>query len=102
MGQQPVNTQPQQRRSRNFEEVSLGYSKKQAIDESRRCIQCAVPVCSYACPLGIDIPGFIRAIREGEPNRALAKIKEHNMLASICGRLCPAPCEKACVFEAEQ
>lgn len=48
--------------------------------------------------MGIDIPGFIRHIRESEPLKALAKIKEDNMFASICGRLCPAPCERACVF----
>lgn len=58
-------------------------------------------MCTFACPLGIDIPGFIRAIRENESNKALSRIKEHNLFASICGRLCPAPCEKACVFEPE-
>ena len=51
--------------------------------------------------MGIDIPGFIRAIRENEPNKALARIKEQSLFASICGRLCPAPCENACVFEPE-
>ncbi len=50
------------------------------------------------CPLGINIPGFIRHIRENEPSQALARIKEANMLAAVCGRLCPAPCEQACVF----
>jgi len=50
------------------------------------------------CPLGIDIPGFIRHIRENEPRQALARIREKNMLSAICGRLCPAPCERACVF----
>src|SRR5438093_53914 len=101
MGQPPVNTQPRERRVRNFDEVALGYSKKQALDEARRCIQCANPVCTFACPLGIDIPGFIRAIRENEPDKALSKIKEQSLFSAICGRLCPAPCEKACVFEPE-
>ncbi len=81
--------------------MALGYPKKIALQEARRCTQCANPVCSFACPLGIDIPGFIRAIRENEPDRALAIIKEKNLFASICGRICPAPCEKACVLREE-
>ncbi len=101
MGQPPVNTQSPQRRIKNFEEVALGFSKSQALDEARRCIQCANPVCTHACPLGIDIPGFIRAIRENEPVKALARVQQKNFFSSICGRLCPAPCEKACVFEPE-
>lgn len=78
--------------------MALGLSKKQALEEARRCPQCASPTCLAGCPLGIDIPGFIRQIRENEPIKAWVKIKENNMFASICGRLCPAPCERACVF----
>ncbi len=98
MVQPKVSTQPPEKRVRNFSEVALGLSKKQALEEARRCPQCATPTCLAGCPLGIDIPGFIRQIRENEPVRALAKIKENNMFASICGRLCPAPCERACIF----
>lgn len=98
VSQPKVSTQPPEKRVRNFSEVSLGFSKKQALEEARRCPQCATPTCLAGCPLGIDIPGFIRQIRENEPLKALAKIKETNMFASICGRLCPAPCERACVF----
>ena len=93
-----IPAQPADKRTKNFSEVSLGLSKKQALEEARRCPQCASPTCLAGCPLGIDIPGFIRQIRENEPARALAKIKENNLLASICGRLCPAPCERACIF----
>jgi glutamate synthase (NADPH/NADH) small chain len=53
------------------------------------------------CPLGIDIPGFIRALREGDAVTALAKIKERNPLPGVCGRVCLAPCESACVFNDE-
>ena len=50
------------------------------------------------CPLGIDIPGFIRLLREGDPRAALEKIKEQNSLPAICGRVCTAPCEEACIL----
>ncbi len=54
--------------------------------------------CLFGCPLGIDIPGFIRLLREGQTVAALKKIKEQNPFPAICGRICPAPCEKACVL----
>jgi glutamate synthase (NADPH/NADH) small chain len=50
------------------------------------------------CPLGIDIPRFIRSLREGDIDSAYAKIREKNWLPSICGRICSAPCEAACIL----
>ncbi len=90
------------RRIKNFQEVNLGLTKKQAMDEAHRCPQCAHPQCVQGCPLGIDIPGFIRSIREGDFICALQKIREQNSLAGICGRLCSAPCEQACFLNQEQ
>lgn len=78
-----------------------GVAKKQAVDEAIRCPQCADPVCKRGCPLEIDIPVFIRLLREGNPNEALAKIREANHLTAICGRMCSAPCEDACVLKEE-
>lgn len=57
--------------------------------------------CLPACPLGIDVPGFIRLLREGDVNPALERIRKENPFPGICGRICPAPCEDACVFFAE-
>lgn len=57
--------------------------------------------CLPGCPLGIDIPGFIRLLREGETALALERIKKENPFPAICGRICPAPCEQACVFHAD-
>ncbi len=54
-----------------------------------------------ACPLGIDIPGFIRLLREGDTVLALERIKKENPFPAICGHICPAPCEQACVFHAD-
>ncbi len=79
----------------------MGLNKKIAQDEARRCPQCATATCLPACPLGIDIPGFIRLLREGDTVLALQRIKKENPFPDICGRICPAPCEEACVFHAE-
>ena len=53
------------------------------------------------CPVGVDIPGFIRLLREGETAPALERIKKENPFPAICGRICPAPCEQACVFQVD-
>ncbi len=79
----------------------MGFNKKITQDEARRCPQCAVATCLPGCPLGIDIPGFIRLLREGDNILALERIKKENPFPAICGRLCPAPCEQVCVFHAD-
>jgi len=79
-----------------------GLSKKQAIEEAARCPQCADPVCVEGCPLHIDIPVFIRSLREGNAAEALNKIREANVLTGICGRACSAPCETACILNEEK
>ncbi len=101
MGQPETPQQPKDRRVKNFSEVSFGLTKSIAQTEARRCPQCAEPTCNSGCPLGIDIPGFIRALREGDATASLAKIKERNPLPAVCGRVCLAPCEPACIFNDE-
>jgi len=76
-------------RIRSFKEVALGYTEEQAIAEAKRCLQCKVPRCVEGCPVGIDIPAFIKFIREGKFEEAIEKIKEKNSLPAICGRVCP-------------
>ncbi len=94
MIQPRISIQPVEKRIKNFSEVSLGFSKKQATEEALRCPQPSNPEHIHRCPLGIDVHGFIRLIRENDVNGALQKIKEHNHLPGICGRLCSAPCEQ--------
>jgi glutamate synthase (NADPH/NADH) small chain len=101
MGQPETAQQPKERRVKNFSEVSFGFTKTVAQTEARRCPQCADPTCNPGCPLGIDIPAFIRALREGDATAALNKIKEKNPLPGVCGRVCLAPCETSCVFNDE-
>jgi len=86
---------------KKFNEVLLGFDKKQNLSESRRCPQCAQPVCLPGCPLGIDIPGFIRLLREDDAAGALERIRLENPFPAVCGRICPAPCERSCVFHEE-
>src|SRR3989338_2966762 len=100
MHRQKVPRQPVKRRVRNFKEVALGFNKKQAVEEARRCLQCKVPLCRRGCPVEIDIPAFIKLIAEGKPVEALRKIKEKNNLPAVCGRVCPQEdqCEYACIL----
>ena len=98
MGKSNPSYQPKETRIRSLREVSLGFSKKIAQDEARRCPQCAVATCLPGCPLGIDIPGFIRLLREGDTALALERIKKENPFPAICGRICPAPCERGVCF----
>ncbi|HLD88512.1 MAG TPA: FAD-dependent oxidoreductase [Candidatus Omnitrophota bacterium] len=92
--------QPGDKRAYNLHEVVLGFVKKQNLEESRRCPQCAQPTC-MVCPLGIDIPGFIRLLREDDAPGALRVIRRNNPFPGICGRVCPAPCESSCIFNDE-
>ncbi|MBI5599687.1 MAG: NADPH-dependent glutamate synthase [Deltaproteobacteria bacterium] len=86
-------------RVRNFYEVAYGYTPEQAVTEARRCIQCKTPLCAAGCPVGIDIPWFVRLIAEGKFVEAAWKLKETNGLPAVCGRVCPQEdqCEKVCV-----
>jgi len=101
MGQPTVKTQVREKRVKNFGEVSLGFPKKLVFEEARRCPQCVDAACVKGCPLGIDIPRFIRFLREGNVASAYTKVREKNVLPLICGRMCSAPCEAACILNEE-
>jgi len=85
-------------RSRNFDEVPLGYTAEQAQAEAARCLQCKKPKCMKGCPVGVDIPAFISLIVEGRFAAAARKIKDTNCLPAVCGRVCPqeTQCEQLC------
>ena len=95
-----IPQQPAEQRIKNFFEVALGFSQEEAQVEARRCLQCKDPVCLKGCPVEIDIPAFIKLIKEGKQKEALAKIKEKNNLPAICGRVCPQEdqCEARCIL----
>jgi len=85
-------------RGKNFNEVALGYSLKQAKEEASRCILCPRRGCVEGCPVEIDIPGFIKAIGDGDMPEAVRILKSKNSLPGICGRVCPqeTQCEATC------
>ncbi|HPY04086.1 MAG TPA: NADPH-dependent glutamate synthase [Spirochaetota bacterium] len=85
-------------RINNMEEVAQGYSREQALVESRRCLQCASAPCVEGCPVQINIPGFIKAIEEENFEKSIGVIKEASLLPSICGRVCPqeSQCQEKC------
>lgn len=87
-------------RTKNFNEVTLGYSEDDALREASRCIQCKNPRCISGCPVEIDIKSFIGLIQQKKFDEALEKIREKNGLPAICGRVCPQEdqCEKECIL----
>ncbi len=96
----PIAKQDPSVRVKNFNEVVLGYKPEQAVEEASRCLQCGDPKCVEGCPVGVDIPSFVKLLREGDFGGAIRKIKEKNSLPAICGRVCPqeTQCEKYCVM----
>lgn len=86
-------------RAHNFDEVALGYSEQTAIDEANRCLGCKNSPCVSACPVKINIPGFINEIKNGEFEKAYRIISETSSLPAVCGRVCPQEkqCESKCV-----
>ncbi len=88
----PPQDMPQQdvkNRCRNMSEVALGFSAEAARMEAARCLQCKNAPCIEGCPVKINIPGFIKAIAEGNNKKAINIIKESSILPAVCGRVCP-------------
>lgn len=82
------------------EEVNQGLSQEQAILEATRCLDCPDPQCVTGCPVGINIPGFIKNIERQNFDEALAVLKETSALPAVCGRVCPQEkqCESKCLY----
>lgn len=95
----PVRAQDPKKRILNFNEVSYGYDLEEALREAERCIQCKNPRCVPACPVFIDIPGFILAMKEGDIKKARDIIGAASNLPAVCGRVCPQEeqCEGSCI-----
>ncbi len=92
-------TQAPEVRARNFDEVALGYTEEQAIDEAKRCLNCRNMPCVSGCPVRIHIPAFIAKVAEGDFAGAYRVISEASSLPAVCGRVCPqeTQCESKCV-----
>ena len=90
---------PEYRSHSRREEVNLGLNEEQALTEAKRCLDCANPGCMTGCPVGIDIPRFIKHIEKGEFLQAAKTLKETSALPAVCGRVCPQEkqCESKCI-----
>lgn len=95
----PVKEQDPKVRATNFDEVCLGYTKEEAIEEAGRCLKCKNPQCVTGCPVSINIPGFIGKVQEGDFEAAYQIISESSALPAVCGRVCPqeSQCEGKCI-----
>ncbi|KKN03664.1 hypothetical protein LCGC14_1105420 [marine sediment metagenome] len=84
----------------NFKEVTKGLSLEMIKLEANRCLQCGMPHCISGCPVNIDIPQFLKLLKQGKTLDALRLMKEYNLLPAICGRVCPqeTQCEKSCLL----
>jgi glutamate synthase (NADPH/NADH) small chain len=100
LNKNPMPEQDPKVRAKNFAEVSLGYTEELAKAEAERCLQCKAAPCRKGCPVQVDIPAFIKEVKAGDMDAAIAKIKEVNSLPAVCGRVCPQEeqCEKYCVL----
>ena len=92
--------QPAEERRSNFSEVALGYTADIAQAEANRCLQCKTAPCRQGCPVEVNIPAFIKHLKDGQFEAAIKEIKHKNNLPAICGRVCPQEnqCEKHCVL----
>lgn len=96
----PVREQDPKVRAHNFEEVCFGYDLEEAMAEASRCLHCKNPRCVVACPVGVDIPGFIAEVKAGDIAAAAEVIARDSSLPAVCGRVCPqeTQCEGSCIL----
>ncbi len=104
LNREPMPKQDPLVRKSNFGEVAQGYSEEQAFAEASRCLQCPKPNCKKGCPVNVDIPDFIGAMRDHDMPKAAKILKGKNSLPGICGRVCPqeTQCEEVCVLSKKQ
>ncbi|MDY3991880.1 MAG: NADPH-dependent glutamate synthase [Lachnospiraceae bacterium] len=95
----PIAEQEPAVRAKNFDEVCLGYTEDEAVEEAKRCLNCKNPRCVGGCPVSINIPAFIHAVTERDFKRAYEIISESSSLPAVCGRVCPqeTQCEGQCI-----
>ncbi len=95
----PMPSQDPNVRNKNFEEVALGYTEEQALDEAQRCLNCKNKPCMTGCPVMVHIPEFIQEVAKGDFEAAYQIISNTSALPAVCGRVCPqeSQCEKYCV-----
>ncbi len=89
-----------EQRVKGYAEVNKGLTIDMAVQEAKRCLDCANPTCVQGCPVGVDIPTFIKYIEAGDFLKSARVIKQDNLFPAICGRVCPqeVQCEERCIY----
>ncbi|MFL0268581.1 NADPH-dependent glutamate synthase [Candidatus Clostridium radicumherbarum] len=100
MKKTPIKVQDPEVRRTNFEEVCLGYTEEEAMQEASRCLNCKNPMCVTECPVTIGIPEFIQHVKSGDFEKAAKVIAKQSSLPAVCGRVCPqeTQCEGKCIL----
>ncbi|MBL4937217.1 NADPH-dependent glutamate synthase [Clostridium sp. YIM B02515] len=100
MKRTPIAEQDPKKRAANFEEVCLGYTVEEAVQEASRCLNCKKPMCVTQCPVTVGIPEFIQHVKNGEFEAAAKVIAQNSSLPAVCGRVCPqeTQCEGKCIL----
>ena len=100
MKRTPIQEQDPKVRATNFQEVCLGYTDEEAVQEASRCLNCKNKPCVSKCPVAIDIPEFIQHVKEKEFAEAAKALDKYTALPAVCGRVCPQElqCESKCVL----
>ena len=98
---QPMPARVPEERRKDFNEVNLGFTEALVQLEAQRCLNCRRPACVEGCPVGVRIPEFIQLTIDGDYISASQLIKQDNVLASVCSRVCPQSdqCEGACILQ---
>lgn len=97
----PLTERSPEERIKDFNEISDGYTFEDALKESERCLQCVNPSCRKGCPVGVNVPEFVKFLRDRNLEGAIDTIKERNSLPAITGRVCPQEmqCESECILK---
>jgi len=100
MKKTPIQEQDPKVRATNFQEVCLGYTEEEAVQEASRCLNCKNKPCVSKCPVSIDIPEFVHHVKEKEFAEAAKALDKYTALPAVCGRVCPQElqCESKCVL----
>ena len=85
-------------RVENYKEFTVPLPEKELKKQGSRCMDCGIPFCHSGCPLGNLIPDFNDMVHKGEWQKASDILHATNNFPEFTGRLCPAPCEQACVL----
>ncbi len=96
--QRKTEYRPARERVKDYRDVAVPRPADQSQDQGGRCIDCGLPFCHWACPIGNHIPDWNSTLRDGLWEEAYRQLAATNNLPEITGRVCPAPCEPACVL----